>query len=70
MELKKKIDDFNSTCSILELMANNAMKKRHWNRMSALCDYNFDVESKDFTVKNVLEAPLLKHKNDVEVCKF
>ena len=67
IELKKKIDDFNETCPLLELMANKAMKERHWDRMSKLCNFQFNVESENFTLANVMEAPLLDHKDDVEV---
>ncbi|CAK9824517.1 Dynein axonemal heavy chain 8 [Anthophora retusa] len=66
IELKKKIDDFNATCPLLELMANKAMQDRHWERMSKLCKYNFDVESESFTLANVMQAPLLKYKDEVE----
>ncbi|XP_076295220.1 dynein heavy chain 8, axonemal kl-3 [Lasioglossum baleicum] len=66
IDLKKKIDDFNETCPLLELMANKAMQERHWDRMSKLCKYHFDVESESFTLANVMQAPLLKYKDDVE----
>ncbi|XP_023289113.1 dynein heavy chain 8, axonemal, partial [Orussus abietinus] len=66
LDLKKRIDDFNETCPLLELMANKAMKDRHWERMSKLCNYFFDVESENFTLANAMEAPLLKYKEDVE----
>ncbi|XP_024940596.1 dynein heavy chain 8, axonemal [Cephus cinctus] len=66
IDLKKKIDDFNETCPLLELMANKAMKERHWERMSKLCNYFFDIESESFTLANVMEAPLLKYKDEVE----
>ncbi|XP_015430178.1 PREDICTED: dynein heavy chain 8, axonemal [Dufourea novaeangliae] len=66
IDLKKKIDDFNETCPLLELMANKAMQERHWERMSKLCKYHFDVESDTFTLANVMQAPLLKYKDDVE----
>ena len=67
IDLKKKIDDFNETCPLLEMMADKAMKDRHWERMSKLCNYVFDIESESFTLADVMKAPLLKHKDDVEV---
>lgn len=69
IDLKKKIDDFNEMCPLLEMMANKAMKDRHWQRLSTLCKYFFDVESEIFTLANVMQAPLLIYKDDVEVKK-
>ncbi|XP_044760955.1 dynein axonemal heavy chain 8-like isoform X2 [Coccinella septempunctata] len=66
LDLKKKIDDFSETCPLLELMANKAMKDRHWRRLSTTCNYNFDIDSPTFTLRNVMEAPLLQYKDDVE----
>ncbi|EFN77895.1 Dynein heavy chain 8, axonemal [Harpegnathos saltator] len=66
IDLKKKIDDFNEMCPLLEMMANKAMKERHWERMSKLCKYFFDVESVTFTLAHIMQAPLLKYKDDVE----
>lgn len=66
IDLKQKIDDFNETCPLLEMMANKAMKDRHWARLSKLTGYEFDVESEGFALRNVMEAPLLKYKDDVE----
>ena len=42
-ELKKKIDDFNESCPLLELMADKAMKHRHWERLENLTSYKFDI---------------------------
>ncbi|XP_039290802.1 dynein heavy chain 8, axonemal [Nilaparvata lugens] len=66
IELKKKIDDFNETCPLLEMMANKAMKERHWKRLENLTGCVFDIESDMFTLKHVMEAPLLQYKDDVE----
>ncbi|XP_045484350.1 dynein axonemal heavy chain 8 [Pieris rapae] len=66
IELKKKIDDFNETCPLLELMADKSMKDRHWRRLEKLMNCVLDVESDTFTLANVMEAPLLQNKEDVE----
>jgi dynein heavy chain len=65
--LKKKIDDFNECCPLLELMTNKAMKKRHWDRIADLTKHNFNFDNEDFRLRNIMEAPLLKHKEDIEV---
>ena len=64
--LKQRIDDFNETCPLLELMANRAMKERHWKRIAAPTGHTFDVESENFQLRNIMEAPLLEHKDDIE----
>ncbi|XP_022821404.1 dynein heavy chain 8, axonemal-like [Spodoptera litura] len=64
--LKNKIDDFNQTCPLLELMADRSMKERHWKRLEELLHCVLDVESPSFTLANVMEAPLLQYKEDVE----
>ncbi|XP_076818600.1 dynein axonemal heavy chain 5-like isoform X2 [Clavelina lepadiformis] len=65
-ELKKKIDDFSETCPLLELMSNKAMKERHWERISAVTKHTFDVENDAFTLRGIMEAPLLEFKEDIE----
>lgn len=67
MDLKKTIDDFNESCPLLELMANKAMKQRHWDRIAALTGHTFEMESETFSLRNIMEAPLLKNKEDIEV---
>ena len=66
-DLKKKIDDFNETCPLLEMMANKAMLERHWKRMEDLTGHAFDVEAESFQLRNIMEAPLLKYREDIEV---
>eukprot|EP00117_Sycon_ciliatum_P004310 scpid857/ scgid8744/ Dynein heavy chain 5, axonemal; Axonemal beta dynein heavy chain 5; Ciliary dynein heavy chain 5 len=65
-DLKQKIDDFNETCPLLEMMANKAMKERHWERIANTTKHPFDVESENFQLRNIMEAPLLKCKEDIE----
>lgn len=66
-DLRTTIDDFNESCPLLELMANKAMKLRHWDRIAQVTGHTFDVESETFALRNIMEAPLLKHKEDIEV---
>ena len=66
-DLKKTIDNFNEMVPLLELMTNKAMKPRHWNRMAEVTGHVFDVESDNFALKNILEAPLLEFKEEIEV---
>ncbi|EDV21817.1 uncharacterized protein TRIADDRAFT_59929 [Trichoplax adhaerens] len=65
-DLRKKIDDFNESCPLLELMTNRAMKRRHWDRIAQLTNHVFDVDSDTFLLRNIMEAPLLEHKEDIE----
>lgn len=48
-------------------MSNNAMKQRHWNRISAITGHEFKLDSDSVTLKNIMEAPLLEFKEDIEV---
>uniref|UniRef100_A0A8C4Y3D3 Dynein axonemal heavy chain 8 n=1 Tax=Gopherus evgoodei TaxID=1825980 RepID=A0A8C4Y3D3_9SAUR len=66
LDLKKRIDDFSESCPLLEMMTNKAMKQRHWNRIAETTGHQFDVESDSFCLRNIMEAPLLKHKDDIE----
>ncbi|KAF7232655.1 hypothetical protein EG68_06684 [Paragonimus skrjabini miyazakii] len=65
-DLEKTINDFNDKVPLLEMMTNKAMKPRHWQRLADLTNYNFNVESENFTLKNMLDAPLLDVRDDVE----
>ncbi|XP_036378537.1 dynein heavy chain 5, axonemal, partial [Megalops cyprinoides] len=65
-DLKKKIDDFSETCPLLDMMANKAMMPRHWQRLTEVTGHKFEVESENFTLRNIMEAPLLKNKEDIE----
>ena len=67
--LKKTIDDFNDICPLLELMSNKAMKFRHWQKIQDLINYKFDMSIPGFALKDIMDAPIQKHKEDIEdVC--
>jgi len=64
--LKKTIDDFNDLCPLLELMSNKAMKSRHWQKIMDVTKYDFDIERDSLCLKDILDAPLLQFKEDIE----
>lgn len=43
------------------------MLPRHWTRLSDLTGHSFQVESESFSLRNIMEAPLLRSKEDIEV---
>ena len=64
--LKKTIDDFNDICPLLELMSNKAMKFRHWQTIQNITKHEFNLEDPNFALKDVMDAPLVEHKEDIE----
>ena len=42
--------------------------KRHWERIANVTNHSFDVENDNFQLRNIMEAPLLQNKEDIEVC--
>ncbi|XP_064201033.1 dynein axonemal heavy chain 5 isoform X1 [Anguilla rostrata] len=66
LDLKKTIDEFSECCPLLELMTNKAMMTRHWKRITEVTRHSFEVESDTFKLRNIMEAPLLKCKEEIE----
>nr|XP_021143896.1 dynein heavy chain 5, axonemal [Columba livia] len=65
-DLKKTVDDFSECCPLLERMSSKAMMPRHWKQITDLTEHTFDVESETFKLRNIMEAPLLRYKEEIE----
>lgn len=70
LDLRQTIEDFNECCPLLEHMSNKAMMPRHWKRIADTTGHNFDVESEMFKLRNIMEASILKYKEEIEVFCF
>ena len=45
------------------------MKYRHWQRIQGITGHVFDLERVGFALKDIMDAPLLPNKEDIEdVC--
>ncbi|XP_037533193.1 dynein heavy chain 5, axonemal [Nematolebias whitei] len=66
LDLKKTIDEFSECCPLLELMTNKAMMMRHWKRITEVTNHTYEVETDTFKLRNIMEAPLLKFKEEIE----
>ncbi|KAM8815689.1 dynein axonemal heavy chain 5 isoform 1-T1 [Rhynchonycteris naso] len=66
LDLKKTIDDFSECCPLLEHMASKALMDRHWKRIAVLTGHSLDVGNDNFKLRNIMEAPLLKYKEEIE----
>ncbi|XP_078399004.1 dynein axonemal heavy chain 8-like [Cetorhinus maximus] len=66
LDLKNKIDDFSESCPLLEMMSSKSIKSRHWARISEVTRHEFNVASETFSLKNVMDAPLLQFKDEIE----
>ena len=67
IDLKQKIDDFNELCPVLERMLDRSMKDRHWDRIEKVTNWKFDHHNENFLLRHVMEAPLIKNIDDIEV---
>ena len=66
IDLKAQIDDFSECCPLIEAMASTAVRERHWGMLERVMNHKFDIQSPEFTLGVVLQAPLLGFKEDIE----
>ena len=65
-ELKDIVDNLVAMVPLLEMMSHKAMQQRHWDRIMTLTKTEFNLDPDMFYVKNLLDAPLNNHREDIE----
>lgn len=48
-------------------MTNKAMMTWHWKRIIKVTGHTIEVETDNFKLRKIMEAPLLKYKEEIEV---
>lgn len=48
-------------------MTNKALEVRHWAELERLTGASFNVKNDSFKLRNILQAPLLQNKEEIEV---
>lgn len=70
LELKSKIDEWSEKIPLVEMMYKNGLKERHWIMLENVLDTKLPVYENDFALKNIMAAPLLQNKDEVEdICQ-
>jgi dynein heavy chain, axonemal len=65
-ELKGIVDNLTGMVPLLEMMNSKAMQKRHWDSIMNVTKVQFNLDPELFYVKNLLDAPLVAHQEDIE----
>lgn len=70
LDLKNKIDEWTEKMLIVELMVKNSLKERHWAMIENATNTRLPVEDNDFALKDIMAAPLLENKDELEdICQ-
>lgn len=66
LELKKIVDNLAATIPLLEMLNHKAVQERHWNTIQQLTATTFNLDPELFTLKTLMDAPLLSKADDIE----
>jgi len=65
-ELKTEIDNMSEIIPLVDALAKPSIRPRHWEEIITMTNSEIPYESDTFTLAQLLQAPLLKHKDDIE----
>eukprot|EP00935_MAST-01C_sp_MAST-1C-sp1_P000949 g949.t1 len=65
-ELKKTIEDFQEVLPLLQELSKPSIMPRHWEEVMSITKTEFEVESADFKLQTLLDADMVRHREDIE----
>ena len=65
-ELKTEIDNMSEIIPLVDALAKPSIRPRHWEEIIVMTDCEIPYDSDTFSLSQLLAAPLLKHKDDIE----
>ena len=65
-ELKQEIDDMTEILPLVEALAKPSIRPRHWDEIITMTKEEIPYLSESFTLSQLLKAPLLQFKEDIE----
>jgi dynein heavy chain len=66
-ELRTKIEDFQAALPLLQELAKDSIRDRHWTSVKETCKAETDfVKNPDFVLKSVLDANIIAFQEDIE----
>lgn len=65
-ELRTEIDNMTEIIPLVEALAKPTIRPRHWEEIIEMCKVDIPFESEGFNLEQLLRAPLLDFKEDIE----
>jgi dynein heavy chain len=65
-DLKQELDDMEMLLPLVESLAHESIKDRHWEGLQQLTGKEIPYDSETFTLKQLLDANLLEVREDIE----
>jgi dynein heavy chain, axonemal len=65
-ELKVEIESMTEIIPLVEALAKPTIRPRHWDEVIEMAKTQIPYDSEEFSLSQLLEAPLLQFKDDIE----
>lgn len=62
---RKRVDTFRRTLPLIADLKNSAMRARHWNKVKAFMNVDFDENSEDFKLEAIIEMKMQDYAEQI-----